>query len=95
MDVFIGTDIKAESLGHFQSPTDMHIIIDPFGNVTWTRLLSGIQLLAPPWTVAHQTPLSTECPGKNTGVGCRLLLQRMKSYTSIKVEITKTIMIGG
>ena len=95
MDVFIGTDTKAESLGHFQSVADMHIIIDPFGDVTWTRLLSGVHLLVPPWTVALQTPLSTECPGKNTGVGCRLLLQRMKSYTSIKVEIIKTIMIGG
>ena len=25
---------------------------------------------ATPWTVAHQTPLSMDPPGKNTGVGC-------------------------
>ena len=28
-----------------------------------------------PWTVACQTPLSIEFPGKNTGVGCHFLLQ--------------------
>ena len=27
------------------------------------------------WTVAHQTALSMESPGKNTGVGCHALLQ--------------------
>ena len=27
-----------------------------------------------PWTVAHQSPLSREFPGKNTGVGCHSLL---------------------
>ena len=27
------------------------------------------------WTVAHQAPLSVGFPGKNTGVGCRFLLQ--------------------
>ena len=31
-----------------------------------------------PWTAAHQAPLSTrESPGKNTGVGCHALLQRI------------------
>ena len=28
-----------------------------------------------PWTVAHQTPLSWDCPWKNTGVSCHFLLQ--------------------
>ena len=28
-----------------------------------------------PWTVAHQAPLSIGFPGKNTGVGCQLLVQ--------------------
>ena len=28
-----------------------------------------------PWTVAHQASLSTEFPGKDTGVGCHFLLQ--------------------
>ena len=38
-------------------------------------VLSHIWLLATLWTVAHQTPLFMEFPGKNTGVGCHLLLQ--------------------
>ena len=29
-----------------------------------------------PWTIAHQTPL-WDSPGKNTGVGCHALLQRI------------------
>ena len=32
-------------------------------------------LLATPWTVAHQAPLSMGSPGRNTGVGCHALLQ--------------------
>ena len=32
-------------------------------------------LSAPPWTVAHQCPLSIGFPSKNTGVGCHFLLQ--------------------
>ena len=28
-----------------------------------------------PWAAAHQAPLSTDFPGKNTGVGCHSLLQ--------------------
>ena len=38
-------------------------------------LLSRVQLFATPRTVACQAPLSMDCPGKNTGVGCRALLQ--------------------
>ena len=37
--------------------------------------LSQFQLLATPWTVAHQTPLSRGFSRKNTGVGCHSLLQ--------------------
>ena len=32
-------------------------------------------LFAAPWTVAHQTPLSTDYLGKNAGVGCHFLFQ--------------------
>ena len=52
------------------------------------QLLSCVRLSVILWTVAHQAPLSMECsrqeywslcpwnvPGKNTGVGCHLLLQ--------------------
>ena len=33
--------------------------------------------LATPWTVACKVPLSMDFPGKNTGVGCHFLLQRI------------------
>ena len=36
---------------------------------------SRVQLFATPWTVARQTALSRDSPGKNTGVGCQALLQ--------------------
>ena len=32
-----------------------------------------------PWTAAHQAPLSLGFPGKNTGMGCHFLLQRIFS----------------
>ena len=40
-----------------------------------TQLLSHVWLLAAPWTVALQAPLSMpwDFPGKNTGVGCHFL----------------------
>ena len=34
------------------------------------RSLSRVQLLATPWTAAHQAPPSMDSPGKSTGVGC-------------------------
>ena len=40
--------------------------------------LGPAQLFTTPWTIAHQAPLvedSRSPPGKNTGVGCRSLLQ--------------------
>ena len=39
--------------------------------------LSCVQLLATPRTVTHQAPLSVDFPGRNTGVGCHFLLQRI------------------
>ena len=38
-------------------------------------MLGGIQLFATPCTVACQAPLSTQFSGKNSGVGCHVLLQ--------------------
>ena len=39
---------------------------------------SRVQLFAALWTVACQAPLSMgDSPGKNTGVGCHALLQRI------------------
>ena len=36
---------------------------------------SHVQLIATPWTVARQAPLSMGFSRKNTGVGCHALLQ--------------------
>ena len=38
-------------------------------------LFSRVRLTVTPLTVARQAPLSMDCPGKNTGVGCHFLLQ--------------------
>ena len=38
---------------------------------------SCVQLFVILWTVAHQAPLSLGFSGKNTGVGCHALLQRI------------------
>ena len=38
-------------------------------------LFSCVQLLAILWPANHQAPLSRNSPGKNTGVGCHVLLQ--------------------
>ena len=38
---------------------------------------SRVQLCATPQTAAHQAPCPRDSPGKNTGVGCHFLLQRM------------------
>ena len=38
---------------------------------------SCVQLCATPETAAHQAPRPWDSPGKNTGVGCHLLLQCM------------------
>ena len=37
--------------------------------------ISCVHLFATPWIIAHQTPLSWNFPGKNTGVGYHFLLQ--------------------
>ena len=41
------------------------------------RVLSRAWLLVTPWTAAHQAPLSMDFPGKNTGVGCHALIERI------------------
>ena len=41
-------------------------------SVVCAQLLSPVQLFTTPWTVACQ---AWDFPGKNTGVGCRVLLQ--------------------
>ena len=39
---------------------------------------SRVRLCVTPWTAAHQAPRPWDSPGKNTGVGCHFLLQRVK-----------------
>ena len=41
------------------------------------QLLNRVRLLATPWTVAHQAPLSRDFPSKNTRVGCHFLFQEI------------------
>ena len=46
---------------------------------------SRVRLCATPQMAAHQAPLSRDSPGKNTGVGCHFLLQRMKVKSESEV----------
>ena len=39
---------------------------------------SHVQLFVTLWTVAHQALCSWDSPGKNTGAGCHVLLQKKK-----------------
>ena len=41
------------------------------------KSLSRGRLFGTPRTVVYQAPLSMDFPGKNTGVGCRFLLQEI------------------
>ena len=45
---------------------------------------SHVQLCATPHTAAHQAPCPWDAPGKNTGVGCHVLLQCMKVKVKVK-----------
>ena len=45
-------------------------LINESDSVSW---LSHVWFFVTPWTVAHQSPWNS--PGKNTGVGCHVLLQ--------------------
>ena len=59
---------------------------------------SHVQLCATPWTTAHQAPLSTASPDKNTGVGCHFhlhhplykvilrILVRIPSFNSVSYQ---------
>ena len=54
----------------------------PRGTIKKVKLLSCVRLFVTPWTVAYPTEgcrVLCPCafPGKNTGVGCHFLLQRI------------------
>ena len=76
--------------------------------VSWTSVLllllsrfSRVRLCATPEMAAHQAPRPWDSPGKNTGVGCHVLLQCMKvkeesEKVGLKLKIQKTkIMASG
>ena len=46
---------------------------------TCVSTLSCFRLFGTPWTGARKAPLSTKSSGKNTGVGCHFLFQRIFS----------------
>ena len=46
---------------------------------------SRVRLCATPKTAAHQAPRPWDSPGKNTGVGCHFLLQRVKVKSESEV----------
>ena len=46
---------------------------------------SRVRLCATPQTAAHQAPRPWDSPGKNTGVGCHVLLQCMKVKSESEV----------
>ena len=50
------------------------------------KSLSRVQLLATPWTAAHQTPPTMGFSRQSTGVGCHCLL-RNNAATNIKVKV--------
>ena len=53
----------------------------------WMHVLSHfshVQHCATLWTVAYQAPLSMDSPGKNTGVGCHVLLQGI--FPTVKIK---------
>ena len=50
-------------------------------------LLSRVRLFATLWTVARQAPLFMGFPGKNTGVGCHVLLQGLFSIQGLNQRL--------
>ena len=54
----------------------MHIdSISELLKVKKVKVASVVSNSATPWTVAHQTPLSMDSSGKNTGISSHSLLQ--------------------
>ena len=53
-------------------------------------MLSGfsyVQLFATPWTVAHSLLCPRDSPGKNIGVVCRVLLQRIFQTQGLNLHL--------
>ena len=69
-----------------------------FLSLTWLLKKMGFMLptlFLTLWTVAHHTPLSMGSPGKNTGVGCYLLLQGIFLTQGLNQCLLQASCIGG
>ena len=66
------------------SPSSASWLSPPQASLLVLSHFSCVRLFATPWTVAHRAPLSMASPGRNTGVGCRALLQGDLPDTGIK-----------
>ena len=53
------------------------VLFSPQGHACLLSCFSCVQFFAALWIVACQAPLSMDSPGKNTGVSCQALLQRI------------------
>ena len=59
----------------------------------FVQLLSHIRFFATQWTVAHQTPLSMNFPGKNTRIGCHFFLQGIFPTEGLKLSLVISLSI--
>ena len=57
-------------------PPNMYVYIEGCACVCASHF-SCVHLFVTLWTTACQAPLSIDSPGKNTGVGCQVLLQEI------------------
>ena len=63
------------SLARYVSVAKFHSEFSLNVGLVVVQLLSCVQLFATPWTIAYQAPLHEISQDKNTGMGCRVLLQ--------------------
>ena len=77
----VGIKIAGRNINHLRYADDTTLMAESEKELksllmkVKVELLSHVQLLATPWTAAHQAPLSMDFPGKSTGVGCHCLLR--------------------
>ena len=91
--VFFAQDICPELFFLFKMQSR---ILAHFAYPRGACMLSCFSLVWPfatPWTVAHQAPLR-HSPGKNTGVGCRALLQGIFSTQGSNLHLLHLDWIG-
>ena len=74
--MFCSADFSLEGAPWLGRPVEVVVVI--------VQSLSYVWLFVTPGTVAHQAPLSWHFSGKNNGVGCHFLLQRIFPDAGIK-----------